>query len=134
MRRAIAVAVVVGGCANARIPGGPGDVDADPGPIGGDCNDLPCDEIYVRTTGSDSAPGTKEAPVKTIANGIAKAGQANPKKAVFVQTGTYAESIVMYAGVSVYGGFDDSWTVSSAAPTTIRGASPAVTFDHIAVA
>ena len=60
------------------------------------------------TTGRDTAIGTKLDPVKTIAEGIAKAVQIG-KAHVFVCNGTYAEQVSLDAqhdGIGLYGGFD----------------------------
>ena len=138
---ALVCALVLLGCASGRPSNG--DVDAPPGGggdgpkspdaalCGGDL--LPCEAIYVAKNGSDGAAGTKQAPVRTIAVAIAKAGQSNPLKVVFVGAGTYNESITMSPGVSVFGGFDETWEQNVAVTTEIVGDSPAVTFEGITV-
>ncbi|MCW5809282.1 MAG: DUF1565 domain-containing protein, partial [Deltaproteobacteria bacterium] len=137
-----ALLALASGCASGRAADG--DIDAPGGNGGGDgparpdaatCGGtelLPCEAIYVAKSGNDAAPGSQQAPVRSIAIAISKAGQANPKKVVFVQQGVYTESIVMSPGVSVFGGFDDLWKQNSAVKTEIVGASPAVTFEAIA--
>src|ERR1044071_6857457 len=137
MRSWMWVACALVGCASGRA----GEVDAGPGqeagpdaPLCGQIDQLPCDAVYVAKSGNDASPGTKEQPVKTIAVAISLAGQASPKKVVFVQSGDYDESIVMSPGVSVFGGFDEQWMRNSAVVTTITGTSPTVTFDAVTVA
>jgi hypothetical protein len=80
--------------------------------------------IFVSTSGSDTNPGTRAAPKRTINAAIATAAAANPKKAVLVASGVYAESVTLVAGVSVYGGYNATaaWSRSTANVTTI--ASP----------
>lgn len=118
--------------------GSAGQVDADvvvvdapiAGPDAPGCNGLPCDAIYVARRGNNNNAGSKDAPVLTISAGILKAKASNPPKAVFVAGGAYSEQVVMAAGVSVYGGFNDSWARTGAA-TTLTGDSPVITFRDI---
>src|SRR6185295_1494290 len=75
-------AIPDGGGTDTAMPDAP-DVD-DPRSCGG----LSCDSlraIYVAPSGGDTAAGTRDAPLQTIAAGIAKAGAAAPPQAVFVQ-------------------------------------------------
>src|SRR4051794_32056599 len=114
MRRLVMV-LALSGCAHGDAsstvdaPPGSGDHDASTGSMipDADCGELPCTAIYVAGFGSDTGTGDKTAPLKTIAAGIAAAKAAST--AVFVGNGTYAEQITVAAGVSIYGGFDDTW-------------------------
>jgi len=142
MRIAMFVVVALAGCASGGKPDNNGDVDASTGTDGvttnpdagcGGTNQLPCEGVYVAKNGNDTASGTKGAPLRTIAMGIAKAG-ATSQKAVFVRAGSYNEQIVMSPGVTVYGGFDETWTRSPSVVTEIVGASPVVKFEAITVA
>jgi len=126
------VAVVLVGCAHGK-PNNDG-VDAAPDTpvvVDSGCGMLPCQAIYVAPSGSDTAAGTKDAPVQTISAGITKAAAAVPAEAVVVQAGSYAETLVVPSGVMIYGGFDASWSRAASATTEITGASPAVTFQAI---
>ncbi|MCE9579192.1 MAG: DUF1565 domain-containing protein, partial [Deltaproteobacteria bacterium] len=130
--RLVVAVLMIGaiGCASSKSSSG---VDASPGGDGGntDCNGLPCSAIYVTAAGgNDSNAGTKDAPVASIAVGVTKAAQAEPHAAVFVAAGTYAESITMVGGVSIYGGFDATWTRGTEV-TEIDGGIVAVRFDAI---
>jgi len=118
------------GCAKG---GAAGAVDAKPsgadaadapvvGPDASTCGGLPCDAIYVARRGSDAAAGSKDAPLLTIGAAINKAKAASPPKAVFIAGGAYSEQVTMAPGVSVYGGFNDSW-VRTGAATTLSGDS-----------
>jgi len=132
MRFGMLVAVALVGCAHGKPNNG--DVDAAPDTpvvVDSGCGALPCQAIYVAPSGSDTAAGTKDAPVQTIAAGLAKAAAAAPAEAVFVQAGSYAEALVVPSGVTIYGGFDASWNRAGSAATEITGASPAVTFQAI---
>jgi hypothetical protein len=136
MRYAI-LAIMLLGCASGRSSGDTVDAtdgsDTGPAPDSG-CGALPCDGIYVANNGNDSAAGTKQAPLKTITAGIAKAAATTPPQAVFVKAGTYTEVISMRPGVTLYGGFDDAWMRNASVTTEIDGPSPAVRFDAITVA
>src|SRR5262245_48129803 len=132
MRVMLLIALAFVGCAKggAGLP----DVDAPPG--GGDeCGGLPCEALHVAPTGIDSNNGSPDSPMKTLTAALSRASIPNPPLAVFVQAGTYRETITMKPGVSVYGGFDASWARDVARnATTIEGASPAVKFENITVA
>jgi hypothetical protein len=141
MRIAMSVVVALAGCASGN-KGNPNDVDASPGidgvmePDAANCGgamQLPCDGVYVTKTGSDAAAGTKGAPLRSIAAAITKAKTLN-KKAVYVGAGSYAESLTISAGVSLYGGFDATWTRNPGVVTEIVGSSPVVRFESITTA
>lgn len=98
--------------------------------------------IFVAPTGADSAAGSLEAPVRTLAKALALATGA--KKDVYVCNGTYAESVVVAnIAVGIYGGYDcangwargnDRATIAPATgiPLTIRDLT-AMTVDRIAL-
>ncbi|HSO36819.1 MAG TPA: hypothetical protein VLT33_30040, partial [Labilithrix sp.] len=58
--------------------------------------------------GSDINDGSMKSPKQTIMAGIAAAKAATPPKAVYISKGTYAETLVLADGVSIYGGYDAS--------------------------
>ncbi|MFH1653249.1 MAG: thrombospondin type 3 repeat-containing protein [Pseudomonadota bacterium] len=65
--------------------------------------------IFVDAGGSDSARGTKDAPLKTFAAGLAKAKLNNIP--LVVSTGDYDMSgITWQAGVKMFGGFNSNFT------------------------
>ena len=83
--------------------------------------------IFVDTlSGADGNPGTMFSPRKTIQAGIAAASAGGDQ--VHVSKGFYAESITLFDGVSILGGYDASsgWTSSPANVVTIAGATTAV--------
>jgi hypothetical protein len=86
-------------------------------------------------TGDDTHDGSMASPVATIAKGIQL---ATPNKLdVLIAIGTYAESVTLVAGVSLYGGYDaaDSWKRArhaSGAGTIIQGSTTAVLGQSIA--
>jgi hypothetical protein len=127
----VALILLAVGCAGAGSPSA--SVDATPPPDSRDCRDLPCEAIHVAPSGKDSADGTKDAPLRSIGAAIVRASTAFPKQAVFVRAGVYNESIAMVAGVSVYGGFDESWELAPTATTELLGTSPVVRFESITV-
>ncbi|TNF35663.1 MAG: hypothetical protein EP329_06025, partial [Deltaproteobacteria bacterium] len=64
--------------------------------------------VFVAKTGSDSASGELDDPLRTIQAGIAKAVSLN-RRDVYVATGVYVESISLKNGVRVYGGYSPSF-------------------------
>jgi hypothetical protein len=70
------------------------------------------DGVFVATPshgGLDSDTcGTSGDPCATISKGARRA-LLGGKHTVFVQAGTYAETVVMTDGVSIYGGYDTTW-------------------------
>ena len=77
-------------------------------------------------SGSDSSPGSPDAPVKTIAEGISKAQQFQ-KPHVYVSKGYYAQQVVLQQGIKVFGKFDreTGWTRSHTNVTEIHGGTTA---------
>jgi hypothetical protein len=78
--------------------------------------------IFVATSGNDSNPGTRAAPMRTINGGLNQA-QLTGKTQVFVSNGTYVERVTLRAGISLYGGYSatSNWTRSAAFVATISG-------------
>lgn len=79
--------------------------------------------VYVSEAGADSATGSPNAPVRTIARAIELASSDPERDGVRVAAGVYPELVELVAGVSVHGGFstDGTWSADSA-ETTITGA------------
>ncbi len=77
--------------------------------VAGDAN---CDDldgvaakgVFVAKNGAADNPGTREAPLLTVQQGIDKA-KAGSRPYVFVATGVYVESIHLKAGLGIYGGY-----------------------------
>lgn len=115
--RIVLIAVLIGACHNSDSPGP--DTAIDP------------NRVYVAASAAAGGDGTISAPLSTIAQGIALAIQ-RPPSVVYVRAGTYAESVVMASGVSVYGGFDEAWNPSDSSVTEIVGGIPAVAFNDTA--
>lgn len=62
--------------------------------------------VYVSTSlGSSSGAGTRQSPMDTINNGIAKA-QSSSVPSVCVSGELYNEQVTVISGINVYGGFD----------------------------
>ena len=69
------------------------------------------DSLYVASTGADTNPGTKQAPLKTIQAAINK---ATPPQNVLVAAGVYPGAIMLRAGVSIIGGHSEqNWQQKS---------------------
>jgi hypothetical protein len=100
------------GGAETGIAGGDGGADASSCNAASTPHDAPCviDAAYglfVSPSGSDSATGTKSAPVRTIGHGLDLAKAAG--KRLYVCAGTYPEQLTMSAsrdGLSVFGALD----------------------------
>ncbi|MGE3453819.1 MAG: hypothetical protein AB7O24_01770 [Kofleriaceae bacterium] len=137
----VAAIILVGACAsgNGEAPDASGPIllDGGPPPVDAACEGAQCeqdDAIYVARNGDDSNAGTRAAPMKTIAAAIEKAATSTPAKTVLIKGGQFVEQIAMKPGVSLHGGFDDSWTQSDGVITELAAGSPVVTFDGITVA
>ncbi len=89
--------------------------------------------IFVREGGNDAAPGTRAEPKRTIAAAITAAQAAGVGFAVYIAAGTYAETITLASGVSLYGGYNGSdWTRAAGNVTTIQGGTTAVVANELA--
>ena len=97
--------------------------------IDGDVNNA----IFVSPSGDDTFAGTRENPVKTITQGI-KLAQQQGKTGVYLDKGTYSGSVLMVAGIGVYGGYDSGnlWARSAANESLIQGGTTAITLSNIA--
>ncbi len=95
------------------------------------------DAIFVDTlSGNDNNPGTMAKPKLTIVAGIGAASTAQ-KHDVYISKGTYAETITMVDGISLYGGYDaaNGWSRATTNVTTIASnAAVAVTASSFAQA
>ncbi len=81
--------------------------------------------IFVSPNGDDSAPGTREAPRRTVQAGINAAAPMG--LAVYVAAGTYTGTVNLASGVSVYGGYRPTdWSRAETNVTTIQGGTTAV--------
>ncbi len=94
----------------------------------GDCDGIDGNgsaAIFVAKTGNDSNPGTRASPKLTITAGIAQAS-LNGLRQVYVSQGTYAETITLLNGVSLYGGYDvgAGWARSNTNTTIIASTTP----------
>ena len=84
--------------------------------------------IFVALNGAAGAPGTRQAPLQSIAEAIAKA-EADAKGRVFVCEGTYLEAIELANGISLVGGLDCSgptWKLTDKRSTLDAPSSPAI--------
>ncbi|MCB9786533.1 MAG: hypothetical protein H6744_07540 [Deltaproteobacteria bacterium] len=77
--------------------------------------------IFVALYGKASGAGTRNSPVATISQGLAKAVAAGNKDMLFVAGGEYREQVVAVDGVSIYGGYspDGLWERDPASYETI---------------
>ncbi len=82
--------------------------------------------IFVAPTGSDTWPGTREQPMRTVAAAVNRAASSN-KRDVYAQGGQYAGIVTAAPGVHVYGGFGPGWVQRQPAqwPSTLLGTADA---------
>jgi hypothetical protein len=140
----------VDGACGLECEAGWGDADGDPDNgcecmvVGDDFpelmfEDLNCDGIDGDVTvgvfvapavagGSDSNPGTMAAPVATIATAMSIAAGRTGRKEVYISGGTYAGTVTLTNGVSLYGGYDASrdWERSLSVSSRIQGGTTGV--------
>jgi hypothetical protein len=84
-------------------PDVPAMLDADCDGVDGDAER----SVYVSTNGSDEAPGTRDAPKRTVAAAIAQAQLLGYD--VLVAAGEYGEALTLADGVTVAGGYGAGW-------------------------
>jgi hypothetical protein len=98
--------------------------------------------VFVSAEGTDGAAGTKGQPLRSIAEGVARAASLR-KPRVYVCTGTYEQNVTVEAPVSIFGGFGcGSWEPASAKPKlappsgvalTIKGISDEVVVEDVEI-
>ena len=80
--------------------------------------------VFVSPQGHDGAVGTMSDPLRSVAEGIAKATQTG-KSHVYVCDGSYAEQVTLSAAVSLYGGLsctgDAGWTYADGGMAQVTG-------------
>ncbi len=84
--------------------------------------------VYVHPGGSDSNPGTRAAPLQTVAAAIQKASTGTAD--VYIARGTYTQTeFTLLSNVNLYGGYDDTFSSRgpSANPTIFVGGTTALT-------
>ena len=98
-----------------------GGCDASKTPAAGGCPVTDEDGFFVSPTGTDTNPGTKAAPFKTVGAGI-NASKTSAKRNVYICTGTYDEQLLIDTtalGVALHGGFTCADWSYSAAKTSV---------------
>ncbi len=91
--------------------------------------------VFVSTKGSADGSGTREKPLSSIRDAIARAKEDSRR--VYVCEGTYLESLILESGISVVGGFDCTsftWRLGSGKSRLEAPTSPAVRASGIAAA
>jgi len=78
-------------------------------------------------TGDDRSQGGRDFPFATIRRALEEAARSQ-REAVYVAGGTYSESITLFSGVSIYGGYNGETWVRNVAeyPTVIEGGTTAI--------
>ena len=79
--------------------------------------------IFVSPLGNDNNTGTRQSPLATVVQGIARAATAGGGTDVYVANGTFEGSYALATGVSLYGGFaSGTWMRDPVNhPTTLVG-------------
>jgi hypothetical protein len=76
------------------------------------------DAVFVSPSGSDANPGTRAQPERTLEAALINASATN--RDVYAAAGVYPERLDVMNGVSVFGGYDSSWSRSLANQTSIE--------------
>jgi hypothetical protein len=79
--------------------------------------------IFVSPLGSDTNPGTRGLPIRTLATAVGTALAQG--KQVYSAFGTYPETLNVANGVGVYGGYGTDWARSLLNETRVAGAATA---------
>ncbi len=93
-----------GGSGGNGGDGGTGDCDPTLSPMDDGCVVTEALGIFVRTQGDDEAAGTREAPVRTLAQAILLA--VDTGKRIYACDQSFVETLELPAGVELYGGLD----------------------------
>ena len=66
--------------------------------------------IHVSENGDDTGPGTRDKPLRTLHEAV-RSSALTPRKEIHVALGTYAldETLVLAEGVTLVGGYSDTW-------------------------
>jgi hypothetical protein len=113
--------------------------DPDPDFVDSNCDGIDGDverAIFVSNAGANTANCglSFTSPCQTLAFAITRAQQAG-RPHVYVQSGTYAGTLTMASGISVFGGYNINWQRDSHTKpghiVTIQGGNPAVRFNAI---
>jgi hypothetical protein len=80
--------------------------------------------VFVSPFGDDGNDGTMAHPKKTIGAALAAATVGSPPKDIYLDRGTYNETVTMVPDVNIYGGYDSTagWTRSKSNVSEIAGA------------
>jgi hypothetical protein len=83
--------------------------------------------VFVSPSGDDGNDGTMAHPKKTIGAALAAATAGSETKDIYLDRGTYNETVTMVPDVNIYGGYDSAagWTRSKSNVSEIAGA-PAI--------
>lgn len=89
--------------------------------------------LFVSSTGSENAAGSRADPLKSISTAVEMAKNGGRDADVYVMNGTYIESLTLASGVSLYGGYDSQWIKGSTQTneTRISGSTIAVSGTNI---
>jgi hypothetical protein len=77
--------------------------------------------IFVSTNGSDSASGTRDAPMASIGAALTLAQSSSGLDQIYVATGQYEEQVTLADGISIFGGYDEAsnWARTGGATSRI---------------
>lgn len=76
--------------------------------------------VFVAKTGSSGASGTKDDPVGSVSGGVELANSKGADAVIVRGTGTYEDKVKLVDGVSVIGGYGESWQpLESGAPKIV---------------
>jgi hypothetical protein len=118
--------LLVAACASSPTP----TPEATAAPTVRSGDETPSSGVFVSTSGSDVAAGTRTAPLRTISHAISVA--AVEQQDVYISQGTYRESVALADGVDLHGGYDSTtWTRGPSYQVVINASPIAVLADSI---
>lgn len=130
-------------CAGPQVPGDDGGDSGGDGPVippGCDLTKSPEESagcvddgvgVFVSPSGKADAAGTKLAPLSSITAAISKAVSSRLPR-IYICDGKYDEPIKLTSAVSIYGGFDCSWTHTGVKPKIAPAKGPAIEVNSVA--
>lgn len=88
--------------------------------------------VFVSASGEHAGDGTKAAPVRTVAQGLAFAAQRGLPR-LYVCEGAYDERIEIAAPIAIHGGLSCAWAFTGAKPTFAPRAGPGLVIRDLGV-
>ena len=94
---------------------------------------MACGPVFVSPSGDDGNSGELASPKKTIAAALETALQTSPSRAVYVDRGTYDETLIISQAADLFGGFDsaEGWGRVDGVETIVNGGATAISIEGV---